>query len=134
MKTKAVYEKVMAVISAVAICTMFIIPVKVSAASSQVSGNLNGFSCYGNLSIDSRNGIAVTTCNRGDVTMRSTVKLYTKTNNSWKVHKGSGYANVGGARAIASITSGAELTQYAKGTHSVSFGAYSWNDNTYVHY
>lgn len=109
-------------------------PMSAMAASSNVSGKLNGYACSSYVTIDTRDAYAVTSFSRGGSVIKAKVVLYTKLNGKWKKHSNSNSSTAGGTSAKASVDSGAELTQYAEGTHYVSYDTYSWSDNTYVHY
>lgn len=95
-------------------------------AADHVSGELNGFKCYGKISKDSYSATAMTTCQRGGITIKADAIVY--------YHFGSKYYNTkmyssntaSSTSAVAIKKLGGADVVGGKGIHSVKFDSYSW--------
>ncbi len=98
-------------------------------ANYEVRGELNGFKCYGKISTDSNSATAMTTCQRGGITIKANAIVY--------YHFGSKYYNTkmyssntaSSTSAVAKKKLGGADVIGGKGTHSVKFDSYSWEPN-----
>lgn len=109
-------------------------PMSAMAASSHISGNLNGFACTGSVSVNYYSATAVTTISRGGAKIFAEAIVYCYKGTK-KVTYSSGRASstAGGVSATATKKTSGEEVYAGAGIHEAGYDDYTWGPkNTYV--
>ena len=96
-------------------------------AASSVSGNVDGMTVSGSVSMDSSSATAVTSYARGGGTIYATATVYYWWGlDCYEISVGPNTASAGGVSAKATKAHGGGEVVAGKGTHKLVWGAYTW--------